>query len=193
MTINLASLITAPTAAADAGYRAVASIVSIAAIAALALGEWSSPLAALASLPLPDALAPALAWVPAAATWTAAHPPLIGGAGFVLLLVGLTVAAHEPVVALPADSRAGSTAALGFAALAQVDQLIQAGFALAACAAVVWVLRGVRGRGVDAAELFGAASVHLLGAVLALPLALVGFGIGSGPAEAPTADDAASL
>lgn len=190
MALNPASLITAPSAAADAGYRALASVASMATIAVLALGLWSSPLAALAALPLPGALAPAVTWVPEATTWTAAHQHLTSAVGLVMLLLGISVAAHKPAFALPADSRAGSTAALGSAVLAQVDQLTHAGVTVAVYGAVVFVVRGVRGRGGETMELFGTASVHLLGAVLALPLALIGFVIGSRPALKPTADNA---
>lgn len=192
MTISIASLLAAPTATVDAGYRAAASLASLGALVALTLGDWSSPLGALAAISLPDALAPVLAWVPASAAWTDAHPALTGALGLTLLLLGLTAATHEPSVDLPAESRAGATAALGLAAVTQADQLTQAGVVLGVLVIVMFVVRGVAGRGADTSELVGAAGVHLVGAILAVPLALVGFAIGSTPAAAPTADGAPS-
>jgi len=180
MTVTPAALLSVPTVAADAAYRAVSSLVSIAALVALATGAWPSPLAALAALPLPDKLLPLLAWVPEAATWTTAHSDATAAAGAGLLMLGLIAAAHEPIYALPADSRAGSSAALGLAALAQVDQLPQAAFMLAIFVAAAFAVRSVQGRGVDTSELVGTASLHLLGAVLLVPLALMSFAISRG-------------
>lgn len=188
MTLTPGTLLSAPTTAVDAGYRAVASLVSLGALGA-SLGPWPSPLAALAAVPLPPEAASALAWVPVAAEWTAEHPALTGVVGFVLLLLGLTAAAHEPTAVLPAASRAGATAALGLAAVAQVDQLAQAGFTLAVFVAGTFVVRGITGRGADTSELLGSSVVHLIGAALAVPLALLPLLIGSKPAEEAKADD----
>lgn len=167
--MNPTDLATISPKIADSLYRALASVSGLAAVVVLLMRRWPTPLAALDALPLPGPLSSWTTWSSDAAAWIALHTDVTVTGGMLLLVGGLIVGAGQPVIELPARSRAGASAALGLALVTQAQMLrpaVAAGFLAFLALAVI---RARQGTGRDTSELVGAAALHLIGAVMWLP------------------------